>query len=236
MAILKKSPLLHQEEIDTEGSWAISYGDMITLLMTFFVLFFSTNKELDRLKAMESSLFSILKDSSSPAQETFNNAGIPTVLADDVRQMLKAKVSQVGHKLYVEFPDVSFFKLGSFEVTESGRQELAKFMKLFIPYAGNYIVGIRAYTDLVPVRNRGPASKYKDNLELSALRSVATMRILSEKGLPLNRMRIAGYGEVRLNSDDLEKLQKTSTSKSKKDFPMARKIVISIEPDVTEKL
>ena len=30
-----------QTHIDTEGSWAISYGDMITLLLGFFILFFS---------------------------------------------------------------------------------------------------------------------------------------------------------------------------------------------------
>jgi chemotaxis protein MotB len=234
--IFKKLQQLNHEEIDTEGSWAISYGDMITLLMTFFVLFFSTNKELDRMKAMEKSLFTILKESTAPAQEVFNNAGIPTVPNEDLRQKLKAQVSSHGKKLYVEFPEVSFFDLSSYEITRTGREELAKFMKLYMPFAGNYIVGIRAYTDLVPVINRGPASKYKDNLELSALRAVAAVRNLREMGLPLNRMRIAGYGEIRLDPADLEKLELSDNSKSKKDLPMARKIVISIEPDVTEKL
>ena len=34
-----------QIHIDTEGSWAISYGDMITLLLGFFILFFSLEPE-----------------------------------------------------------------------------------------------------------------------------------------------------------------------------------------------
>jgi len=29
------------QAVDTEGSWAISYGDMVTLLLTFFILFSS---------------------------------------------------------------------------------------------------------------------------------------------------------------------------------------------------
>ena len=228
MSVFKKAQQLHNEEIDTEGSWAISYGDMITLLLTFFVLFFSTSKELDRMKAMEKSLFSILKDSSAPTQEVFNSSGVPVVPNDDLQKKLNAQVKNYGNKLYVEFPDVSFFTSGSTVLTKAGRNELAKFMKLYEPYAGNYVVSIRAYTDLVPVINRGPASRFQDNLELSALRSVATVRVLREMGLPLNRMKIAGYGEIRLDQDD--------RMKSKKDLPLARKIVLSIEPEITEKL
>ena len=49
MKTLRKYRQLATEEgeIDSEGSWAISYGDMITLLLTFFILFFNMKKHDD---------------------------------------------------------------------------------------------------------------------------------------------------------------------------------------------
>ena len=34
--------------VDSEGSWAVSYGDMITLLLSFFVLYFTVDFEAQR--------------------------------------------------------------------------------------------------------------------------------------------------------------------------------------------
>jgi flagellar motor protein MotB len=64
-------------EIDTEGSWAISYGDMITLLLSFFIIFFSTDQEKDRMKAMESALLVALgNDKDSTAAPRYPKAQI----------------------------------------------------------------------------------------------------------------------------------------------------------------
>jgi len=40
----RRSRVTSHSEIDSEGSWAISYGDMVTLLLTFFIIFFAADK------------------------------------------------------------------------------------------------------------------------------------------------------------------------------------------------
>ena len=48
MILVKKNRRIHQEE-DSEGSWAVSYGDMITLLLSFFVIFHYFSREVFQL-------------------------------------------------------------------------------------------------------------------------------------------------------------------------------------------
>ncbi len=47
-------------EVDSEGSWAISYGDMVTLLLTFFILFFSLDSTPQKYTAIQDALVSAL--------------------------------------------------------------------------------------------------------------------------------------------------------------------------------
>jgi chemotaxis protein MotB len=225
----------HEAEVDTDGSWAISYGDMITLLLTFFILFFSTNKDRDRMQAMESTL-AIKLDSSYKAQGPQTGAiQQKSDVAESMGpQQLNAKVYKVGDRMIVEFPNASFFNLGKVELTKEGTRELHEFVKRYMPYAGNYILGIRAYTDNKKVKKR--RGRFRDNLELSALRSVATMRTLQKLGIPLNRMRLGGYGELNLTAAELEKAVANEPNYNTNGIALARKVVLVIEPEVKELL
>ncbi len=219
-------------EIDTEGSWAISYGDMITLLLTFFILFFSTDKEKDRMDAMETSLVALFDNKVAPGAEPSPPTGPDAIVAEK----LEARVHKVGNKLIVEFPSVSFFKFGAVDLDTIGKSELKKFVNRYMPYAGNYLIGIRAYTDNKKVRAGGPGRRYADNLELSALRAVATMRYLQHLGIPLDRMRIGGYGELKLTAEDLSRAIASTPEYPQAGLALARKIILIVEPDAKENL
>jgi flagellar motor protein MotB len=71
-----------------------------------------------------------------------------------------------------------------------------------------------------------PGRRFKDNLELSALRAVSAMRELQELGVPLHRMKVGGYGEIRKLAGDA----------SDSDLALARKLVLVIEPELKETL
>jgi hypothetical protein len=98
-----------------------------------------------------------------------------------------------------------------------------------LPFAGSYQVTIRAFTDDRPVRkikNR----LFTDNLSLSVLRALAAVRVLQKSGLPLDRMKTAGFGTLRLSPQILRSL--ASASRGKRGTPLSRKIVLLIEPDI----
>jgi len=210
-------------EVDSEGSWAISYGDMITLLLTFFILFFNTNKKTES-KTVQQALMARLERSL-----TKNEGGLaPTIVSaneatsavdEELRKNLGAKVMSVGSKIIGEFPNVSFFKSGHTELTKEGLQELKSFADAFVPYAGAQRIVIRAYTDEKTVRvGEGYNRPFKNNMELSVLRAVATARSLQTDGVPLSRLMPGGFGEMRMLAG------------GQVDNSLARKVVLIVEP------
>lgn len=232
-------------EADSEGSWAISYGDMITLLLTFFIIFFNTSRTNENSKAIQDvmlkTLSSKLKNSDSASANTRSVSAVALgvkqegiSIEENIIKTLGVKIEKVGSKLILDFQEVSFYNFGKTEVTPEGSKALTEFVEAYLPFAGSNQLGIRAYTDDKPVV-RLPNRRFSDNLELSALRSVSAMRILQNAGLPLDRMKIGGYGELRLTADELEKARGLA-GPTARGLPLARKVVLVIEPETKDHL
>jgi chemotaxis protein MotB len=239
------------DEIDSEGSWAVSYGDMITLLLTFFIIFFSI-KPVDNTSGpnknagLQIALIKALKaDNSTALPSPTQNMGQmgskkePVIAEDNSNQQglskkMLDKIKGVPHlkgdEILVEFPEISFFYSSKIELTKDGEDALKEFSKAFLPYMGHFQVSIRAFTDSRKVKNSSEY-RFKDNLELSALRGVAAMRLMQLSGLPLERIKVAGYGEMRTTMRDIASLSKEYSPEEKaKALSLSRKIVLVIEP------
>lgn len=241
----------NHDEIDSEGSWAVSYGDMITLLLTFFIIFFSIkpidsasgpNKnaglQIALIKALKAESSSALKSPTENsgqagskkelivAEENSNQQGLSKKLIDKIKGIPHLK----GDEILIEFPDISFFNTSKIELTREGEEALKEFSKVFIPYMGHFQVSIRAFTDSRKVKTTNEY-RFKDNLELSALRGVAAMRLMQLSGLPLERIKVAGYGEMRTTMRDIATISKEYSPEEKsKALSLSRKIVLVIEP------
>ncbi len=228
-----------ETEIDSEGSWILSYGDMVTLLLMFFILYFSVDPQTDRMKAIQAVLLDQLapKDSSATGQPyNFSlGKGKGEALSETLISKWGAQVGTIGDKIFVEFPEVSFFAFGGVKVQSEGVKKLREFVKYYTPFAGDYLLTIRAFTDTVPVYANG-SSLFKDNLELSALRSIAALRHLQKAGIPLRRMRAEGYGELKLSEEDKLKSLESAKKLKQKGIPLARRLVLIIEPELRDKL
>jgi len=218
--ILRPRRATQSASVDTDGTWAISYGDMVTLLLLFFVLFFSLEKVTDNEK-------------QSAIQEALLAAFSPLAINQPIleeQQVISKLVPQsetikIGSKILVMFPGISFFNFANVDVTAEGKAALKDFVKKYMPYAGHHQLGIRAYTDNKPVVTK---RRYKDNLELSALRAVSAMRVLQKAGIPLNYMKLGGYGELNVTMKEIEQYRATADI-SREGMPLARKIVLVIE-------
>lgn len=195
----------HEEPVESEGSWAISYGDMITLLLSFFVIFFSTDFEREKVDKLNRHLSFELDGAVASKGEDKGAAAAGSGWADDARPDAKLpdisgmeiKAQPVGENVVVTFKAVSFYASGRVTLEPKGEALLREFAGKYLPYAGNYRLAVKGFTDKRPVIHRPDRfKKYDDNLELSALRSLAAMRVLQQSGVPLNRMEIAGAGEL----------------------------------------
>lgn len=186
-----------------EGSWAISYGDMITLLLSFFVLFFSMDFKKNAEKKLDENLLgmfegkSLVVDSKKELTEKLVDSDVGIVQVADGTFLLF-------------FKNVSFFNSGEVELTKAGKEKLDKFYEKYITMASKYKIKAFSYTDGKPVK-RLQTRAFKDNLELSVLRSLSAVRHLNKIGVPSRRLEITGSGEMSsrmLGLLELDKLNK----------------------------
>lgn len=220
MKYLKKSS--SEEEVDSEGSWAISYGDMITLLLSFFVIFFSADFKQQKIEKMNRHLSF---DLDVLGRELDHKQG-PQVLSMPTLKELDIQTTQIGENLVITFGATSFFESGSTEVKPEARKILESFVSKYLPYAGTYQLSVKGFTDKRRVRKM--KRKYQDNLELSVLRGVATMRVLQKAGIPLNRMEIAGVGEMK----SINTYLKAHPALNEKEInALSRTIVLVVKPE-----
>ncbi len=188
--------IAHEEEVESEGSWAISYGDMITLLLSFFVIFFSTDfdkQKKDRQTEIvrhEIATVDFLKPAENQNKLSVSHSVKNDFKIDDA----KIEVVAVNNNLLVKFSGVSFFNSGSTDLTPEGAKVIKAFSEKYIPYASIYGMSVRAFTDQKKVIQK--KNRFKDNLELSALRAISAMREFQKSGIPLTQMDIAGLGEL----------------------------------------
>lgn len=217
---LKTGP---EEELDTDGTWALSYGDMITLLLSFFVIFFTTDFKEQKAEKLNKHLSLALEGATPVHHEPQPMQNLPELGLPDV------KAVAVDGVLVVTFGKISFFESGSVGVHTDGIRILKDFAMKFLPYAGSYRIAVKGFTDKRKVlRLEGIQRKYDDNLELSALRSLAAMRVLQKNGIPLDRMEIAGVGEMNAMN---KILPDTSGLNQNELNALSRTIVVVVKPE-----
>jgi len=199
MGLRSKLSRHSEEEHENDELWAISYGDMITLLLSFFVIFFSTdfkksqNNTLDNHLIAQFKMIDLKKNDLLPSPVKTHGQEKSLNEAPKFELLKNAKITKINDRMLVTFDKMNFFKTAQIEPNQDGAETLRAFANKFIPYATFYKISIKAFTDKRVVKK---GHRYEDNMELSALRALATLRVLQKAGIPLDRLEIAGYGEM----------------------------------------
>jgi len=198
----------HDEHPQNLERWLLTYSDMITLLLIFFIVmytistvnskkFYSVAKSLaavlgskyvigqspgesftDQIPEMQPELYDV-KDKVSKYIEQENLAG-------------EVKLSIDERGLVISFQDNVLFPLGSAEITPKAQEILLKVGSI-IKKLPNYI-RIEGHTDNLPINN----SKFPSNWELSVIRATNVAHFLIDKvNYDPRKISVVGYGEYR---------------------------------------
>lgn len=194
------------------GSWALSYGDMMTLLLTFFILLvsFSTIELVKFRKAMGSlrgALGVLMEQDGDAVQSDAHSLNSQPMLKEEI--LLQA-LSEIEEKVFkmdagadmdiqIDKQGVGFrlnnellFELGSATITPSFRRVLYQIGLLIKRFSCQ--VRVEGHTDDLPIQT----ALFPSNWELSAVRAVSIVRFfVEEMGLQPDRFMAAGYGEFR---------------------------------------
>jgi chemotaxis protein MotB len=98
------------------------------------------------------------------------------------------------------FQSEVLFPVGSAELSESGREQIANVTGLLmdiarrIPPEVNWVLRVDGHADNSPIRQGG---RFSSNWELSAARAIAVAQLMIQNGLPANRVAAAAFGEFQ---------------------------------------
>jgi chemotaxis protein MotB len=204
-------------------AWMATFSDMMTLLLTFFILLYSISTvDVQKFKDISYSLQAVLMGEGQPAifdgQET-----TPDIPLDDQNKVVqdileRSTIKEETLKMYTQVREyidehgleadvnVSLNRNGVFVdikeaiLFESGEADLKMGGKEILDQLeglflqfSNEIV-VEGHTDNVPINT----VNYPTNWELSADRAVRVVRYLcEEKSVPESRLSAIGYGEYR---------------------------------------
>ena len=177
--------------IPFEQEWIFTYGDLVTLLLCFFILLFSMcrtdvekSKQIsDSLKGMPPGspfIFSGQSSNLDKASKELEQLEVP----DDV----SINASKAG--VEVTFSKTVAFEQGSVSISEKAKKTLEKMLPIIGQLQNN--IEISGHTD-----ESDSNKKYPSSWELSVARASVIAAFLESKLIPVERIQVAGYGDSR---------------------------------------
>ena len=199
-------------------AWLAAFGDLMSLLLCFFVLLLSMSS-MDAKKVSEaigslSGAMSVLEggmkteisklriQESTPVEiqeETSKNVNRVKQAVTDTNEMMKKgqgptiSVEEAEEGFVINLPSSLLFKPGRAQIESDDVLLFLKRIALIIEQLPNDMdIMVKGYTDNVAP---GKNSPYKDNWELSSARAISVLRELINDGVRPERISAAGYGE-----------------------------------------
>ncbi len=184
----------HEENTD---DWLITFADMATLLLCFFIIMFAlTYAPKDAYEKISESLRTQGFSSSTSKEDPFET------LVSDLQVSLGASgfdqflhVKTTPGRVDIELASTSFFTPGSAQlkreavpVLEHVRAQLQPFMK-----QSDMLVKVEGHTDDTPTRS----AQFPSNWELSSARASNVVRFFIAGGIPPARLVVTGHADTR---------------------------------------
>jgi len=185
----------HHEEEGGEG-WLVSYADMMTLLVGFFVILMSFS-QVDEEK------FEKVKQAA--AQQFGGTYEVPYGdLADRVSDELKKlglggqfAIKNTPQGVEISFLGTVFFGLGSADVKEEANGLLKKVIPIISAESKDFEITVEGHTDDVPLVAKNDSAAIQNNWELSSLRACRVLKFFENAGFKKESLTAVGYGDAR---------------------------------------
>ncbi len=193
-----------RNRVSHADDWLMTYADMITLLLCFFILFASTSifkkkDAADHLAQKEEKGQYTLPQSKSEtvvdkkSEETPTEDSLPEIV-DNLKSQAGAKLEQDGDRITsLEINSAAFFGSGSATLSPTGKailRDLATNLKA--EKFQDYEVTVEGHTDDAPIST----PLFPSNWELSTARAAAVVRFFLDEGIPAFKLRAAGYADT----------------------------------------
>lgn len=198
-----------QVKKDNKERWLLTYSDMITLLMVFFIVLYAiSNVDARKYQSLAESLSdvftgqkAILSDPSrnivnikpSPSEDEFSEMEkqLRDIIAD-LGLVSKVKISYESEGIVLSFQDTVLFDLGSADLTPEAVNIVGKVTEILA--RAPLRIRVEGNTCDLPIRT----ARFPSNWELSVARATSVVRMMiNNPKMEPGRISIVGHGEYR---------------------------------------
>lgn len=204
-------------KIQESGDWIVSYSDVVTVLLCFFIIFYAAKQKYSSIKQDEmTAIVELLsnkvvgseglegKSKSQHIKDWINKQVERKKLMNEIKSNIniymnskKVNVISEANKVHVQFDKVEFFKRGSTKLTKKGLEVIDNLTKILTPHKKKIFITVEGYSDPTPIVRKSKDRKWNTNLELSILRSLTVNNYFIESGFDKQQMAVSGYGSNR---------------------------------------
>jgi chemotaxis protein MotB len=210
------------EHEGAEEDWLMSYADLVTLLMAFFLAMLSVSHVDPALfeqvkKGMRTDIGKD-KDVKTPLGEIKHDLDS---LLEQERNRGDVSIDLGREGIVLEFSSSAVFDPGKAEIGPSARgnmDKVASAMKGIEYY--KFAVDIEGHTDNIPIKTL----QFPSNWELSVSRATNIVKYLIEKGIPSERLKAAGYADTKPKAPNVDGEGKPISSNQAKNRGIVLKI------------
>jgi chemotaxis protein MotB len=190
---------------EKDSSWLISFVDILSLLITLFVLLLSfshltQHETTQRLKLANARYAphtpSVVTAKVSEQTPPPSSPKPPPVLSipQNIKDMIDVVATAAEVNLVIK--DDVLFAEGSAELTPLGRSVLDGIARML--EQNDYPVSVEGHTDNVPIHT----AQFPSNWELSSFRATNVARYFIQRGVATERLRAIGYADTRPIADN----------------------------------
>ncbi|MCB4792681.1 MAG: OmpA family protein [Elusimicrobia bacterium] len=211
---MKLPEIKKTSEQEDDQPWLISYADMVTLLLAFFIVMVSMST-LDKNKFEMMTEYFSKKDRMTLKQLELKIKDF--IVHENMQVQIDAKLTANG--VEVNFKDKLLFDVGKADVKPQAFDVLSKISALLSTgdIARRKIV-VQGHTDSLPIKS----DVYPSNWELSSARAAKVVKFFIAHSLDSRRFESVGYADTK------PLIQETEKSKG---HPENRRVVVVISPD-----
>lgn len=194
------------DEEKNNDRWLVTYADMITVLMIFFIVLYALSakislKNFEQLaKSLNNTLTKkkIINSPQDPFAPTTDNRSTVEDESKEVRKALapfkgksQVKVDLTDRGLVISLADTSFFDLGSTDLKQEGKAALLKIAAVVATESN--AISVEGHSDNTP-----SGTQDNSNWLIAATRAANVASFLSEQGkVPAKRFRVVSFGEYK---------------------------------------
>lgn len=177
----------------TSDSWMLTYGDMVTLLLVFFILLAAIS-QVDESKYEEVKAGLVDSVSKKKVKKPFHElkAELDKMIEEqNLQSEVMADLSARG--ITMEFASGTLFRSGEGELRPEAKPIIEMVTEAISKVSGStHKLSVEGHTDDVPIKS----AKYPSNWELSTSRATNVLRALLDEGIDPQRLKASGFADI----------------------------------------